>query len=391
MNILLCNYEYPPLGGGGGVATALLAQELAKRHEVTVLTSKALGTPADSMVDGVRVVRVPVFFRKQKAAANLLSLQMYVVMAIRKGQELLQDNHYDVINTHFVLPTGPVGDALARIDGVPNVVSVHGGDLYDPSKWLSPHRHYMFRVWIERLLNRADRVVGQSTDTLNNIGKFYVNAVTAAKTSCIPLGIKLPKVEPARRADYGFEPDEVLLVSVGRLVMRKAVDQLIGMMGDLRDRKARLLVIGSGPQERELMKRAADAGLQDRVRFMGYVEEAEKFRLLEMSDIYVSSSQHEGFGIVFLEAMACGLPVVCYNHGGQLDFLADGVTGRIVRLNDAHGLAAACRSLIADPGLRDRMAVENRRRAADLSIERTADRYESVFHEAIASRTRKTA
>ena len=391
MNILLCNYEYPPLGGGGGVATALLAQELAKRHDVTVLTSKALGTPADSMVDGVRVIRVPVFFRKQQAAANLLSLQMYVVMAIRKGQELLQQGHFDVINTHFVLPTGPVGDTLARIGGAPNVVSVHGGDLYDPSKWLSPHRHYMFRTWIERLLNRADRVVGQSTDTLNNIGKFYVNAATAAKTSRIPLGIKLPKAAPARRADYGFEPDEVLLVSVGRLVMRKAVDQLIGVMDGLRDRKARLLVIGSGPQERELTKRAADAGLQDRVRFMGYVEETEKFRLLEMSDIYVSSSQHEGFGIVFLEAMACGLPVVCYNHGGQLDFLADGVTGRIVRLNDAHGLTAACGALIDDSDLRERIAAENRRRAADLSIERTADRYESVFHEAIASRTRKTA
>ena len=108
MRILFCNYEYPPLGGGGGVINALLAEELATRHEVTVLTSLGLGLPPESIVNGVRIVRVPVFFRSQQAAANVPSMLAYLPMGIAAGRRLIRASQYDVINTHFVLPTGPV-------------------------------------------------------------------------------------------------------------------------------------------------------------------------------------------------------------------------------------------------------------------------------------------
>jgi hypothetical protein len=142
------------MGGGGGVANALLAQELPKRHDVTVLTSQGLDLPPESIEGGVRVVRTPVFFRKQEAVANLCSMLAFLPMGIQTGKRLLRAGQYDVINTHFALPTGPVGDALARFADVPNVLSIHGSDLYDPSKWLSPHRHPYLRAWVRRLLRR---------------------------------------------------------------------------------------------------------------------------------------------------------------------------------------------------------------------------------------------
>ena len=131
MRILVCNYEYPPLGGGGGVFTAALAEELARRHEVTVLTSQGLGLPAEETVKGVRVVRVPVFLRRRQAVANLPSLAAYVLMGVPAGKRLLRERAFDVINTHFALPTGPVGDALSRWGRVPNVLTLVGGDVYD--------------------------------------------------------------------------------------------------------------------------------------------------------------------------------------------------------------------------------------------------------------------
>ena len=147
MRILFCNYEYPPIVGGG-VINATLAEELAKRHDVTILTSQGLDLPPEELLNGVRIIRVPVLFRRQQAAANLPSLLAFLPSGIQVGKRLLDRENFDVINTHFALPSGPVGQSLSRSASVPNVLSVHGGDLYDPSKWMSPHRHYFLRAWI---------------------------------------------------------------------------------------------------------------------------------------------------------------------------------------------------------------------------------------------------
>lgn len=381
MRILFCNYEYPPLGGGGGVINALLAEELATRHEVTVLTSRGMGLPAESVVNGVRIVRVPVFFRTQLAAANVPSMLAYLPMGIAAGKRLIKANQYDVINTHFVLPTGPVGDVLASYGKLPHVLSVHGGDLYDPSKWMSPHRHFVLRKWVNRLLRRADRLVAQSRNTVENVHTYYDSSLTVAR---IPLGIRRTAVDTAARTDYGFTDDQVLLVTVGRLVARKAMDQLVSVLKDAGSPDAHLLIIGSGPQEQLIRQKASELGLSDRVHLLGQMDERDKFRLLQISDIFVSTSQHEGFGLVFLEAMASGLPVVCYGYGGQTDFLIDGVTGHVVPLNDMALFTDSCRRLISDPEARQCISDENRVRVEELYIDNCARQYEQLFEDLIS-------
>ncbi|MCH8063761.1 MAG: glycosyltransferase family 4 protein [Chloroflexi bacterium] len=384
MRILICNYEYPPLGGGGGVATKLLAEDLAKRHEVTILTSKAADLPADAVEDGVRVLRAPVLFRRQKASADMLSMIAYIPMGTRVGKRLLSAESFDVINTHFALPSGPVGDSLSRFGRIPNVLTVHGGDLYDPSKFTSPHRHAILRAWIRRLLRKADVVVGQSQNTLGNMKRYYADDVEG---ELIPLGIQRPPDVTASRREHGFEDDEVLLITVGRLVARKATSQLMTLMDRMRDLKLRLIVIGTGPEEAMLRADAASRGLSDRIRFTGFVDEVEKLRLLKISDMYVSTSQHEGFGLVLLEGIAFGLPVLCYDHGGQTDFLDDGETGYVLPLNDLQSFEDRCREMVKDVGLRTRMGAENLRRVEGLFIENCSRRYEEVFEAAVNRRT----
>ena len=383
MRILFCNFEYPPLGGGGGVINALLAEELAQRHPVTVLTSRGFGLPRDSVEQGVRVLRVPVWARRSEAAASMLSMLSYVLRAPLEGGRHLRSTMYDVINTHFVLPSGPVGDALSRSRGIPNVLSVHGGDLYDPSKSTSPHRHALLRAWIRRLARRADAVVGQSHNTLQNLRRYYTPEIAGR---CIPLGIRRPPADRASRESLGLNPDDILMVTVGRLVSRKAVHQLIELAGRLGDPRVRLLVIGSGPMEASLRAQALQLGTGGRVRFLGRLEEADKFRVLHACDLFVSSSQHEGFGIVFLEAMASGLPVICYDHGGQTDFLSDGVTGHLVALNDIPALVDRCARLVRDGELRWRMREHNLRAVEEFYIDRCAKQYEELFEAVIRER-----
>lgn len=362
------------------MVNALLAQELAKRHDVTVLTSQGLSLPPESIDGGVRVVRTPVFFRKHEAVANLFSMLAFLPMGVRTGKKLFNADRYDVINTHFVLPTGPVGDALARSANIPNVLSLHGGDLYDPSKWLSPHRHPYLRTWVRRLLRRASTVVGQSRNTLDNMRRYYTPEIQGVQ---IPLGIRRPPAARGVRSHYGWHESDILLVTVGRLVARKGLPQLIRVMAALGNPKVRLLIMGTGPQEQLLKEEVGKQHLAPQILFLGYVDEAEKFRILQMCDLYVSTSQHEGFGLVFLEAMACGLPIICYDHGGQTDFLCDQLTGYLIPLNDTALFEERCALLVSDVGLRQSMGAYSRRRVEEYYIDRCAERYESLFERVV--------
>jgi glycosyltransferase involved in cell wall biosynthesis len=229
-------------------------------------------------------------------------------------------------------------------------------------------------------------IVGQSTDTLQNMQRLYVPAIEGV---LIPLGIQRPRAGAAGRQDYGLPEDAILLVTVGRLIARKALIHLIALMDRLGDERVRLIIIGTGPQKHLLKQEVQKRRLEDRILFLGQVAEGEKFRILRMCDIYVSTSQHEGFGLVFLEAMACGLPIICYNHGGQTDFLESETTGYLIPLNDLAGFEHRCRTLIKESGLRARMGQENLKRVEELFIDSCARRYESVFQKAISVHRRE--
>jgi glycosyltransferase involved in cell wall biosynthesis len=381
VKILFCNYEYPPLGGGGGVVMAALARELARRHAVTVLTSGALGLPKESRDGGVRVLRVPVFFRRDLAVANFPSMLAYLPMATLRGIFLRREAAFDVINTHFVVPTGPVGDLLGRIYGVPNVLSVHGGDLYDPSKASSPHRHSWLRRPIRYLLKRADALVGQSRNTLQNVVDIYG---VRRDEQLIPLGIdRPPNAAPAAHRDFGIPDDAFVMVTVGRIVARKATTHLVKALHAADRNRAHLIVVGGGPDAAAVREAAAAAGLGERVHMVGQVSQERKYQALSIADIFVSTSQHEGFGLVFLEAMAFGLPIICYDHGGQTDFLTSGTTGYVVPLNEITAFTKAVQDLSDQPQLRQTMARNNRRLVEDYFIDKCAVRYETVFQDAV--------
>lgn len=376
MRILFCNYEYPPLGGGGGVINADLAEELASKHEVTILTSQALDLPKHDVVNGVEVIRVPVLGRSQAAAASMISMLSYVPSGMWNGRSVIKSRQFDVINTHFVVPTGPVGAYLASVGDIPNVLTVHGGDLYDPSKTSSPHRHLILRMLIRRLLRRANVVVGQSRNTIENIHKYYMPDFPC---ELIPLGIKRSSTQRKNRSDLGFAEDEKILVTVGRLVARKAVSQLLELVAQIADSAVKLVILGDGPQKAELEVQAQDLGIDQQVQFMGFVGEEEKNELLLAADLYVSTSQHEGFGLVFLEAMAAGLPVICYDFGGQSDFLEDGITGALVSLNDMAAFRRECEALLSSVERRAVIAKENLGRVESYFIDSCARRYENLF------------
>jgi glycosyltransferase involved in cell wall biosynthesis len=381
MHILFCNYEYPPLGGGGGVINADLAEELAKKHDVSVLTSRAMDLEKRDVVNGVEVIRVPVLGRNQAAAASMMSMFSYLPSGAWNARSMVKSGRFDIVNTHFVVPTGPLGAYLASVAGIPNVLTVHGGDLYDPSKASSPHRHPLLRAAIRRLLRRADAVVGQSRNTIENVHNFYLPDFPCG---LIPLGIKRPPSAVGGRAGWNLAEEDRVMITVGRLVARKAVTRLIETVANLEDPAAKLIVVGDGPLLPDLKAQAQELGVESQVLFAGFVTAQDKIDLLNLSDVYVSTSQHEGFGLVFLEAMAAGLPVICYDFGGQSDFLEDGVTGSLVPLNDLATFKDKCKTYLSSLEKRKAAGAENLRRVESFFIDTCAKEYEELFEQLVS-------
>ena len=380
MNILFINYEYPPLGGGGGLALQDIANELALRHKVHVLTSGAMDLSGEQRASDrdLTVYRAKVFNRTAKSVASIPSMLSFYPAGIQLGKKLIKENSYDVVNTWFAIPSGPTGVHLASKFHLPHLLTIIGGDIYDPSKWYSPHRNPILGQVVKRVLQKADRHTSISHDVArrsHDIYKFH------KPIEVIPLGVKAPQFPAATRKDLGLKEDKFYLITVGRLVRRKDYPTLLQALSRLQRKDVHLLVVGDGPELQNLQALAESLGISEQVDFLGFVSNDMKYQLLSNSNAFVLTSLHEGFGLVYLEAMHCGLPVIAANAGGQKDFLEEGKTGFLVTSGDHDDLKGALLKLIDQKSLCGSMGETNRHVAAEFSVENSARKYEELLLE----------
>ncbi|HEU5170135.1 MAG TPA: glycosyltransferase [Gemmatimonadales bacterium] len=379
MRILLLNYEYPPLGGGAGIATAALAEELVDRGDrVDVVTSHPGGDDRACLRPrpGLAVHRVRAW-RKGVHQAGMMGAGSYVLTAAPLLHRLLSRGRYDVAHLFFSLPTGLLLP-LCRRHAIPTIVSLRGSDVpgYDPYNRGLQRIHRLLRPVTRSVWRRAGRVVA----VCESLGRLARRTEPRLCVTAVPNGVDVRLFRPPEAPRPVQGP--VRCIAVARLVERKGLGDLVEALARLERGYYRLEIVGSGPDERMLRERADRLGVGREIEFTGALDHAAVAERLRRADLFTLPSREEAFGNAFAEALAAGLPIVGTAVGGIPELVTPGENGLLVRPGDAAALAAAIRRLGDDPGLRASMGARNRARAlATLSWPAVAARYATIYAE----------
>ncbi len=382
MKILIINYEFPPLGGGAGRGTYNLARELAaKGHEVDVLTSRSAGYQKHELVEGFYVHRVR-SFRKGIHDCGFRGAFTFLLFAVPQLLRLTNRKRFDIIHYFFGLPTGLLRFVPGRHRELPYIISLRGSDVpnYDNYNTSLQFVHKLLLPITRKLWGDAARVIALSSDLANSARQ----SDASVQIDIVPNGIESdmfvadPNVQP--RQDDKVGANKVKFICVARLVERKGVQHLLQAMAQLDD-SVHLTVVGEGNYMANLQAQAEQLNLGNKVRFYGYCPREKLVRLYNLSDAFVLPSMAESFGMVFVEAMACGLPVIGARVGGVPDIIKD-ENGILVEPGSVTDVKAAIEKLATNPALREAMGVANRQKAVEqYSWRSVADSYETVYRE----------
>lgn len=315
-------------------------------------------------------------------------LPMYPSDVIFKLKEL----GVDVINVHGFALMAMRGVALGKLLGIPSIITFHTPVWNFLGEFSPLDTAFSVKVtwsYFRNLFRRADVTVAQTPSIANELVQNGVKA----NIRIIPTGIDADKFRPGLdgngiRERYGLGNKKVL-IHVGRLAPEKCLDALIRTIAGSDDRDLVLMIVGKGALEKELKELTASLGMNERIIFTGFVSEEELPLHYAAADAAISSSIYEAQCLAIMNAMACGLPVVCPNGRAFVDFIKDGENGFMYNGTQEECIAATRKALTADPSV----GMNARRTAETYTIQRSVDTYVSLYEEAIEkkrSKKRKT-
>jgi glycosyltransferase involved in cell wall biosynthesis len=381
----MVNYEFPPVGGGGGIVTYYLGREFAKRgHDVTLVTSHFDRLARYELVDGIKVYRVPVI-RKSPNVAKVHEMLTYIVGALLWSFGHVPSIRPDIVQVFFGIPSGPVAYVIRKMMGHPYVVFLGGRDVPRPNPD-PPYYRYLYPM-LKPAIKAIWRGAGAIIACSHGLRELALQTDPDAQIEVIPDGIDLSRFHAPRRSP---DPEVVRVLSIGRLIPRKGFYHLISSLPMLRGmtgRKFTVEIVGDGPMMEELKGLAEGLKVTDLVLFSGSVPYEKLHERYESADIFALCSSAEGMPLVVLEAMATGLPVVASRVQGIEELVRDGINGYLIDdPSKPQVLADRLSRLIEDSETRLRMGAEALRSVGKYDWSNIAERYLEIYRR-VLSRT----
>ena len=390
MRIALTTESYLPYVSGVTVSVDALARGLGARgHEVRVIAPRpargselpAVGSPGPepeiAWLDSYQLPRLA-------PPAYRMPWPNPWARALREAERWRPD----VVHAQSPFVTGLLARDLARAAGAP-LVFTHHTRFADYGHYLGPMAgpgSALTDAYLRRFWARCAAIVAPSTDLADEI-RSRVAEDQRARVHVVPTGIDVDGIQALEavdsRGEAGWPDDAVVIASLGRLAPEKSVDVLLDAAGVAFERSAaaRLLVIGGGPSEPDLRRRAA--GFGGRVHMTGALPRLEALARLRATDLFVFASRTETQGLVLSEALAAGLPAIAVEGPGVADSVRDGIDGRIVAAapepTRAARLGSALGDLVTDGGLRAGMAERARDDAGRFALSARVAQIEAIY------------
>ena len=349
IRVLQVNKFYHPVTGGVERVVQQIAEGLNDNVEMTVLACQKKGPGINEKINNVRVI---------KSGSFGTYFSMPVSFSFLRDFSRLSRNA-DIVHIHMPFPLADVAVFLSGYRG--KVVLWWHSDVVKQKKLL-----LLYRPFLQWLLKRADLIVAATEGHIQDSA-----FISSCKDKCtvIPYGVDRhimelsDQISPARS---GKNSEPCSIIYIGRLVYYKGCDVLLEAFSKVS--KARLTIVGDGPLRASLVKKAEDLQISSKVDFISFLDDSALAEKLAECDLLVlpSVEKSEAFGLVQIEAMAFGKPVINTDLPGGAPMVSlDGITGLTVPPNDPEALATAIQQIIDDPELRERFGKAAHKRARE--------------------------
>lgn len=311
MNILVLNYEYPPIGGGGGIVSKYICEKAVENgHNVDVITMAFEKLPNEEEINGVKIHRVKCL-RKSMRVCHPWEQLSYCIRAFKYIKKNVNIEKYDVIHSHFIIPTGLLALKIKRKYKKEYILTAHGSDVLGHNKSRFSILYKLIRPGWMKIVKEAKAITAPSKYLFEKIENIYSDK----KIRLVPNGIDF--------VEYEVNKKEKSIVVLTRLQESKGVQDLLEAFSKIDNKGWIINVLGDGPYRQQLQEMVETKNLTDKVYFRGHTEGKEKMQYLSKAGLYFSGSRFEAFPISVLEATACQNNTLVNNIQPHKDLVGD--------------------------------------------------------------------
>jgi glycosyltransferase involved in cell wall biosynthesis len=379
MKVLILSWEYPPhIIGGLGKHVYHISKALASKNiDTTVITYTDGTSKSEEITDNVRVLRVnPYSLRYPDFTSWIHGMNLLMI------EKALKFKNFDIIHVHDWL-TALAGINIKHIMRKPLIATIHSTELGRRRGYLSnDHEKHIHEVeWI--LTYEAWRIICCSNYMVNEVSNFFqcpLNKIVRIYNGIDPNSL-LPSNNVNRRK-YAEDYEKIVLF-VGRLVYEKGPHILIEAANILRRNDIKFLFVGEGSMKPYLLELGKKLGLSEKLYFLGHIPDDILYAIYKMASVAVFPSLYEPFGIVALEAMALGTPVIASAVGGLNEIIINGYNGIKVTPGSAYELAEAIVKIIDDPSLSKKLIENAKNFVKNFTWEKAAEETIKLYEEVI--------